>query len=143
MNLAVPRQHFLVTDVHGMHIGTDRDRILCPRRPQRRRGSDWSCVSYHLECNVIDMLTYAPCAQIPARFGLLDDSPERWKTFQARIASLNSAAAPGTAYKVFFFSRHGEGVRECSCIRPDSSCQAHYCLLSEDNVGERKYGTTV
>ena len=52
------------------------------------------------------------CVQLPPRLGLLDESPQRWETFKAHIAELNTAATPGTQYKVFFFSRHGEGVRE-------------------------------
>ncbi|KAI1794895.1 histidine phosphatase superfamily [Ganoderma leucocontextum] len=57
---------------------------------------------------------------LPPRFGLVDDSPQRWKTFQARINELNAAAPQGTKYKVFYLSRHGQGVH---------------------NVGEAKYGT--
>ncbi|PIL22808.1 hypothetical protein GSI_15503 [Ganoderma sinense ZZ0214-1] len=40
--------------------------------------------------------------------------------FRARIDELNAAAPPGTKYKVFYLSRHGQGVH---------------------NVGEAKYGT--
>ncbi|RDX52856.1 phosphoglycerate mutase-like protein [Lentinus brumalis] len=57
---------------------------------------------------------------LPPRFGLLDDSADRWDRFKARIKELNAAAAPGTQYKVYFFARHGQGFH---------------------NVGEAKYGT--
>ncbi|RDX50328.1 phosphoglycerate mutase-like protein [Lentinus brumalis] len=59
---------------------------------------------------------------LPPRFGLLDDSSDRWNTFKARISELNAVATPGTQYKVFFFSRHGQGFH---------------------NAGEAKYGTKV
>jgi len=57
---------------------------------------------------------------IPPRFGLIDDSPDRWSKFQARMTALNNAAAEGNAYKVFFLGRHGQGYH---------------------NVAEEKYGT--
>lgn len=53
-------------------------------------------------------------------FGLLDKSEERWQRFAERIDRLNREADVGTAYKVFFVGRHGEGWH---------------------NVGEKKYGT--
>lgn len=53
-------------------------------------------------------------------FGLLDKSEERWERFAERIDRLNRQADVGTAYKVLFVGRHGEGWH---------------------NVGERKYGT--
>ncbi|TBU47436.1 histidine phosphatase superfamily, partial [Dichomitus squalens] len=65
----------------------------------------------------------AAIGALPPRFGLLDDSPQRWKTFQARIDTLNADAPSGTRYKVFYFSRHGQG--------------------GADNVAEAKYGTKV
>ncbi|TFK38871.1 phosphoglycerate mutase-like protein [Crucibulum laeve] len=57
---------------------------------------------------------------IPPRLGLIDDTPERWSNFKAQIQKLNECAAPGTSYKVLFFSRHGQGYH---------------------NVAEAKYGT--
>ncbi|KAI0373742.1 phosphoglycerate mutase-like protein [Pilatotrama ljubarskyi] len=57
---------------------------------------------------------------LPERFGLLDDSPDRWAKFKQRVEQLNCAAPEGTRYKVFFFIRHGQG---------------HH------NVAEAKYGT--
>ncbi|KAG6895881.1 hypothetical protein C0992_011802 [Termitomyces sp. T32_za158] len=58
--------------------------------------------------------------QVPAHFGLLDDSPDRWSTFFDQIHTLNEEADNSTSYKVFFLSRHGEGFH---------------------NVAEAKYGT--
>jgi hypothetical protein len=49
------------------------------------------------------------------RLGLLDYSETRWKTFVSRIQELNSAAAPGTSYKVLYLLRHGEGFRVLKC----------------------------
>ncbi|KAF7973523.1 hypothetical protein HWV62_14946 [Athelia sp. TMB] len=57
---------------------------------------------------------------IPPRFGLLDDSPDRWHAFKEKIFRLNVDATNGTVYKVFFLGRHGQGFH---------------------NVAEEKYGT--
>ncbi|KZT22861.1 hypothetical protein NEOLEDRAFT_1118963, partial [Neolentinus lepideus HHB14362 ss-1] len=57
---------------------------------------------------------------LPPRFGLLDDSPDRWTAFRDAIAGLNDAADEGTQYKAFLLARHGEGWH---------------------NVAEAKYGT--
>ncbi|CAL1713864.1 unnamed protein product [Somion occarium] len=57
---------------------------------------------------------------LPPRFGLLDDSEDRWKTFQSAIGCLNAEAPGGVSYKVCFLGRHGEGWH---------------------NVAEAKYGT--
>jgi len=46
---------------------------------------------------------------LPARFGLKDDSPNRWDDFMLKVSQLNSEAESGIKYKVFFFLRHGEG----------------------------------
>lgn len=77
--------------------------------------------------------------QLPERFGLLDESPQRWNTFQKRIRELNDAAPAGTQYKVFFFSRHGQGIRGCVCVIVCGDLTP--CEL--DNVAEAKYGTKV
>ncbi|EIW59094.1 phosphoglycerate mutase-like protein [Trametes versicolor FP-101664 SS1] len=58
---------------------------------------------------------------LPDRFGLLDDSEDRWGKFAKHIQDLNDAAPEGTRYKVFFLVRHGQGYH---------------------NVAEAKYGTT-
>ncbi|KAF9459985.1 histidine phosphatase superfamily [Collybia nuda] len=58
--------------------------------------------------------------KIPARFGLLDDSQDRWTRFVTHIEELNKTPDRNTKYKVIFFGRHGEGFH---------------------NVGEAKYGT--
>ncbi|KAG2115793.1 histidine phosphatase superfamily [Suillus discolor] len=57
---------------------------------------------------------------LPARFGLIDPSDDRWKTFKQEIDQLNTSSPVGTQYKVFFVGRHGEGFH---------------------NVAEAKYGT--
>jgi len=46
---------------------------------------------------------------IPARFGLVDDSPQRWHKFQEELDKLNAEAAEGVGYKVLFIGRHGQG----------------------------------
>ncbi|KAF8064321.1 histidine phosphatase superfamily [Lyophyllum atratum] len=57
---------------------------------------------------------------IPPRFGLLDDSSDRWNKFFAKLEKLNRDGDRRTSYKVFFFARHGQGFH---------------------NVAEAKYGT--
>ncbi|KIJ31716.1 hypothetical protein M422DRAFT_36152 [Sphaerobolus stellatus SS14] len=47
--------------------------------------------------------------QVLPRFGLIDASSDRWVTFKARVAELNSAASEETSYKVLFLGRHGQG----------------------------------
>ncbi|KAG1892048.1 histidine phosphatase superfamily [Suillus subluteus] len=58
--------------------------------------------------------------ELPPRFGLIDRSDSRWKTFRQKIDQLNTSSPAGTQYKVFFVGRHGEGFH---------------------NVAEAKYGT--
>lgn len=43
------------------------------------------------------------------RLGLIDDSPSRWADLKDKIARLNKDAPAGTAYKLAFVQRHGEG----------------------------------
>ncbi|KAF8998679.1 histidine phosphatase superfamily [Cyathus striatus] len=57
---------------------------------------------------------------VPARFGLIDETPERWANFRSRLSALNEAAPSGISYKAFIFARHGQGFH---------------------NVAEAKYGT--
>ncbi|KAI6152367.1 histidine phosphatase superfamily [Pisolithus tinctorius] len=47
--------------------------------------------------------------ELPPRFGLIDDSPERWSKLIASIQQLNVDAPSHVQYKVFFLGRHGEG----------------------------------
>lgn len=57
---------------------------------------------------------------LPPRLGLLDDSPDRWKTFKAKITALNAEGKGSSVYKVVYLGRHGQGFH---------------------NVAEVKYGT--
>ena len=75
---------------------------------------------------IIDGLRHADVLQILPRFGLIDESPERWSTFATKIKALNENAEPGVQYKVFFLGRHGQGFRTYSyhvrtCLVPWSS----------------------
>ncbi|KAK2464592.1 hypothetical protein APHAL10511_003381 [Amanita phalloides] len=56
---------------------------------------------------------------IPPRFGLRDNSDQRWATLIDHLKSLNESAHPGTSYILFFLGRHGQGYH---------------------NVGYEKYG---
>ncbi|OBZ68663.1 Phosphomutase-like protein 3 [Grifola frondosa] len=46
---------------------------------------------------------------LPPRFGLLDESPDRWDNFRAQITDLIASSPEDTTYKVFYLSRHGQG----------------------------------
>ncbi|KAI6163259.1 histidine phosphatase superfamily [Pisolithus thermaeus] len=46
---------------------------------------------------------------LPPRFGLIDDSPERWSKLIASIQQLNIDAPTHVQYKLFFLGRHGQG----------------------------------
>ncbi|KAJ7220880.1 histidine phosphatase superfamily [Mycena pura] len=56
--------------------------------------------------------------EVPARFGLLDDSKARWSNLILKLRELNTT--DDTSYKLIFFGRHGQGYH---------------------NVGEEKYGS--
>ncbi|KAF9236217.1 histidine phosphatase superfamily [Melanogaster broomeanus] len=49
---------------------------------------------------------------IPPRFGLKDDSDDRWEKFKGEIGRLSAGALPTTQYKVIYLGRHGQGYRE-------------------------------
>jgi hypothetical protein len=71
--------------------------------------------------------------------GLLDDTPERWDNFRAKIKTLNEQLKKENAQaKVFFFSRHGQGWRKSSEV----AVLLWTDETNQDNVGEAKYGTT-
>jgi len=57
---------------------------------------------------------------VPPRFGLKDNSQDRWNKLHEKVRRLNVEADSQTSYKLFLFGRHGEGSH---------------------NVGEAKYGT--
>lgn len=55
--------------------------------------------------------------QIPPRFGLLDDSTDRWNRFFAEIDKLNKSANNNASFKVLLFGRHGQGFRKTGHFR--------------------------
>ncbi|KAH0580024.1 hypothetical protein H2248_002838 [Termitomyces sp. 'cryptogamus'] len=67
-----------------------------------------------------DSKTASGIQGIPPRFGLLDDSTDRWTKFFIKIDQLNKSVDESTSFKIFFFGRHGQGYH---------------------NVAESKYGT--
>ncbi|KAI6034576.1 histidine phosphatase superfamily [Pisolithus microcarpus] len=79
------------------------------------------------------------------RFGLIDDSPERWSKLMASIQQLNADAPSHVQYKLFFLGRHGEGyhnfawekygakVRQCRIL-----CACYWSKLNGD--GELTWG---
>ncbi|KAH6907483.1 phosphoglycerate mutase [Coprinopsis sp. MPI-PUGE-AT-0042] len=61
-----------------------------------------------------------PLEAVPERFGLLDESEDRWIALRSKLAELNTEAGGSAAYKLVFLIRHGRGFH---------------------NVAEAKYGT--
>ncbi|KAG2010598.1 hypothetical protein CC2G_013411 [Coprinopsis cinerea AmutBmut pab1-1] len=61
-----------------------------------------------------------PLVAVPERFGLVDDSPDRWTKLFQKLEELNQSAKEGEKHKVVFCIRHGQGFH---------------------NVAEAKYGT--
>ncbi|TCD64490.1 hypothetical protein EIP91_004018 [Steccherinum ochraceum] len=57
---------------------------------------------------------------LPPRLGLRDDTTDRWKTLEGRLAELNASNHGEAAYKLVYLCRHGQGFH---------------------NVAEAKYGT--
>ncbi|KAJ3904356.1 histidine phosphatase superfamily [Lentinula edodes] len=57
---------------------------------------------------------------VPPRFGLIDDSKDRWYNLRRKITRMNEDADNQTSHKVLILGRHGEGFH---------------------NIGEAKYGT--
>jgi len=78
--------------------------------------------------------------------GLLDDSPERWDNFRARIIQLNEQLKKENAEaKVFFFARHGQGWRTFVLVYRyiSSSCSSSQIMSQkpnmEHNIGMSEY----
>jgi hypothetical protein len=69
----------------------------------------------------------------------LDTSSERWKNLKKRLDHLNENAPEGTAYKLVYFGRHGEGYRALLFMFGSLKCET----LPIDNVAIDKYGTQV
>lgn len=76
--------------------------------------------------------------QVPARFGLIDDSPLRWVKFEAEILKLQVEAPKGTKYKVLYVGRHGQGFRMPFHFAFNSRLLANNEI---DNLAEATYGT--
>ncbi|KIM58755.1 hypothetical protein SCLCIDRAFT_1218294 [Scleroderma citrinum Foug A] len=78
--------------------------------------------------------------ELPARFGLIDDHPERWSKFTASIQQLNVDAPSHVRYKVFFLGRHGEGYHNVANakygdeVRLFRATSSYWCKLNGDGV---------
>ncbi|KAF9236216.1 histidine phosphatase superfamily, partial [Melanogaster broomeanus] len=77
-------------------------------------------------------------SQILPRFGLMDESPDRWTKFAAAIEQLKQTAAPGVQYKVFFIGRHGQGVHNVAEAKYGTEARQHWSKLDGD--GELVWG---
>ncbi|PFH53324.1 hypothetical protein AMATHDRAFT_187957 [Amanita thiersii Skay4041] len=76
---------------------------------------------------------------IPQRFGLADESPERWTSFVAQIKKLNDLADARSEYKVFFLGRHGEGFHNFAISKYGSKAWDNY-WSKLDTDGEITWG---
>ncbi|KIK96134.1 hypothetical protein PAXRUDRAFT_826291 [Paxillus rubicundulus Ve08.2h10] len=76
---------------------------------------------------------------VPPRFGLKDDSDDRWEKFKGKIEMLNSSEQPTTQYKVIFLGRHGQGYHNVAMAKYTTQC----CVRSWtrlDGNGELVWG---
>ncbi|KAF8887452.1 phosphoglycerate mutase [Gymnopilus junonius] len=62
----------------------------------------------------------SPLAAVPHRFGLKDESKDRWTILFQQLSDLNNGSPHNVSYKFFLLSRHGQGYH---------------------NLAESKYGT--
>lgn len=57
-----------------------------------------------------DYFEYSEKHRLLPRFGLIDDSADRWPTFWKDIRQLNADANGSVIYKVLFLARHGQAI---------------------------------
>ncbi|KAK2464593.1 hypothetical protein APHAL10511_003382 [Amanita phalloides] len=69
---------------------------------------------------------------IPPRFGLLDESPERWANLIDRLKWLNKTAEPGTSYILFFLGRHGQGYHNVAHEKHPEDWEGKWSKLDGD-----------
>jgi broad specificity phosphatase PhoE len=80
-----------------------------------------------------------PMEAVPPRFGLNDNSNDRWERFFEGIRKLNEDAASNTIYKFFLLSRHGEGYHNVAETRYGAAeWDRYWSLLNGD--GELVWG---
>ncbi|KAJ3542920.1 hypothetical protein NMY22_g3320 [Coprinellus aureogranulatus] len=90
----------------------------------------------HTQSTLLTHTTTAAVEQVPPRFGLIDDSPDRWTTLRARISELNSSP-----------STRKEGENELGAaneVEPRAECKLILLVRHGEgyhNVAEAKYGT--
>ena len=106
----------------------------------------------YTQSTLLTHTTSTAVEQVPVRFGLIDDSPDRWKKLRAKIIDINSSLKSGrddvprvsgdalgtSECKLLLLVRHGEGFRTSfSILQP----MQHLTVGLVDNVAEAKYGT--
>ncbi|KAJ3550820.1 hypothetical protein NMY22_g189 [Coprinellus aureogranulatus] len=90
----------------------------------------------HTQSTLLTHTTTAEVEQVPPRFGLIDDSPDRWTKLRARISELNSSP-----------STRKEGENELGAaneVEPRAECKLILLVRHGEgyhNVAEAKYGT--
>jgi hypothetical protein len=86
----------------------------------------------HTQSSLLTRPTTTAVEQVPARFGLVDNSPDRWKKLRAKIIEINSTLQPRgeddstvsrdaqstSECKLLLLVRHGEGFRTSFITSP-------------------------
>jgi hypothetical protein len=90
-------------------------------------------------CWVIDLIIIVTTNQVPPRFGLLDESPDRWANIRKELAKMNAGSgSEKTSYKLLMFGRHGQGYRSLDLF--DILSFDINAPEIADNLGLEKYG---
>ncbi|KIY47419.1 phosphoglycerate mutase-like protein [Fistulina hepatica ATCC 64428] len=55
--------------------------------------------------------------EVPPRFGLIDESPDRWPKLLSYIRQLNETAERGCSYKLVVLGRHGQGFHNVAGLK--------------------------
>ncbi|KAJ7123981.1 histidine phosphatase superfamily [Mycena crocata] len=76
---------------------------------------------------------------VPARFGLLDSSDDRWPKLTTKLRELNADAGDNASYKLVLFGRHGQGYHNVAEEKYGTEAwDAHWAMLYGD--GELTWG---
>ncbi|TEB28248.1 phosphoglycerate mutase-like protein [Coprinellus micaceus] len=88
----------------------------------------------HTQSSLLTRPTTTAVEQVPARFGLVDDSPDRWKKLRAKIIEINSTLQP-RGEDDSTVSRDAQSTSECKLLLLVRHGEGFH------NVAEARYGT--
>ncbi|KAG8843913.1 hypothetical protein FRB96_003696 [Tulasnella sp. 330] len=75
-----------------------------------------------------------PSIALPDHFGLLDNSPHRWSTFNDKFDALVKSAPAGTQYKMVVIGRHGEGWHNVADAKYGEEWGTKWGMLNGDGT---------